>query len=219
MLRHATAPDSTQRSDPGFRGYHSGVGFRNICVALFAVALACVAGGCSKSGGPQGPEGSGVDLSSVPPSQYPLPSATDAARFLNQASFGATEAEVNKLRTYGYSAWLEDQFFMPGRSHEAYINAVSASLPTGQSLDDSHVMNTFWREAATGQDQLRRRVAFALSQIFVVSLQDSTVSEFKRGVASYLDMLGRDRSEEHTSELQSPYDLVCRLLLEKKKNK
>src|SRR5207248_7611391 len=27
-----------------------------------------------------------------------------------------------------------------------------------------------------------------------------------------------DRSEEHTSELQSPYDLVCRLLLEKKKN-
>src|SRR5438094_1606292 len=29
----------------------------------------------------------------------------------------------------------------------------------------------------------------------------------------------RDRSEEHTSELQSPYDLVCRLLLEKKKNR
>src|SRR5207248_11501888 len=28
-----------------------------------------------------------------------------------------------------------------------------------------------------------------------------------------------DRSEEHTSELQSPYDLVCRLLLEKKKKK
>src|SRR5438094_2836883 len=31
-------------------------------------------------------------------------------------------------------------------------------------------------------------------------------------------MMGLDsRSEEHTSELQSPYDLVCRLLLEKKK--
>src|SRR5438094_7268632 len=29
----------------------------------------------------------------------------------------------------------------------------------------------------------------------------------------------RGRSEEHTSELQSPYDLVCRLLLEKKKKK
>src|SRR5437867_10162072 len=30
---------------------------------------------------------------------------------------------------------------------------------------------------------------------------------------------GDARSEEHTSELQSPYDLVCRLLLEKKKKK
>src|SRR5207248_6219848 len=32
-------------------------------------------------------------------------------------------------------------------------------------------------------------------------------------------MASTSRSEEHTSELQSPYDLVCRLLLEKKKNK
>src|SRR5207248_10519625 len=31
------------------------------------------------------------------------------------------------------------------------------------------------------------------------------------------EVRGRRRSEEHTSELQSPYDLVCRLLLEKKK--
>src|SRR5256885_10001158 len=29
--------------------------------------------------------------------------------------------------------------------------------------------------------------------------------------------LSKDRSEEHTSELQSPCNLVCRLLLEKKK--
>src|SRR2546423_9560406 len=115
MLRHATAPDSTQRSDPGFRGYHSGVGFRNICVALFALALAFLAGGCSKSGGPQGPEGSGVDLSSVPPSAYPLPSAADAARFLNQASFGPTEAEANKSRTYGSTPWLADHLFVPSR--------------------------------------------------------------------------------------------------------
>src|SRR5256885_10345849 len=34
---------------------------------------------------------------------------------------------------------------------------------------------------------------------------------------STTDRSGRDRSEEHTSELQSPCNLVCRLLLEKKK--
>src|SRR5260221_11436899 len=121
MLRDAT----TQPLDPASLslGPRTGVSFQHIRAAVFAVALASLVGGCSKSGGPEATQqGSGVDLSSVPPSAYPLPSATDAARFLNQASFGATEAEVNKVRTYGYSAWLEDQFFMPGRSNKAYIN-------------------------------------------------------------------------------------------------
>src|SRR5438094_7446874 len=39
----------------------------------------------------------------------------------------------------------------------------------------------------------------------------------KRGDAGYRGKPAVVRSEEHTSELQSPYDLVCRLLLEKKK--
>src|SRR5207248_2495865 len=43
------------------------------------------------------------------------------------------------------------------------------------------------------------------------------VKDLEKTVAFYRDVLGR--SEEHTSELQSPYDLVCRLLLEKKKKK
>src|SRR5207248_9357000 len=40
-----------------------------------------------------------------------------------------------------------------------------------------------------------------------------------RGLGERAAMADRQRSEEHTSELQSPYDLVCRLLLEKKKHK
>src|SRR5437867_6810009 len=38
-----------------------------------------------------------------------------------------------------------------------------------------------------------------------------------RDAEPHVVLCRRDRSEEHTSELQSPYDLVCRLLLEKKK--
>src|SRR5207248_5481884 len=37
-----------------------------------------------------------------------------------------------------------------------------------------------------------------------------------RSGSGRLSKVARGRSEEHTSELQSPYDLVCRLLLEKK---
>jgi uncharacterized protein (DUF1800 family) len=179
---------------------------RTLGAALIAIALGGMLGACSKSGstsqGDPGLPGSGVDLASVPPSAYPLPGATDAARFLNQASFGANDAEMAKAQQYGYSAILEDQFNMPGRSHEAYINAVTASLPAGSSLSDDHIMQTFWREAATGPDQLKRRVAFALSQIFVISLQDANVQNFRRGVANYMDMIARDAFGNYRQLLQ-----------------
>ena len=175
-------------------------GFRRFSTALLAVALlGSLLAACSKSSVDAGQQGSGVNLANVPPSEYALPTDAEAARFLNQASFGATEAEINKVKTYGYSAWLEDQFFMPRGSHEAYINAVAAQ---GVDVNDGHVMNTFWRLAATGQDQLRQRVAFALSQIFVISLQDTTVAEFHRGVAAYLDMLGRDSFADYRTLLE-----------------
>jgi uncharacterized protein (DUF1800 family) len=166
---------------------------RGLRAALLAAVLAGALAACSDSGWPDSipttPPSSGVDLASVPPSQYSQPTSAEAARFLNQATFGATEAEIDKVRTFGYSAWLEDQFAMPGGTHEAYLNLMIAS---GQSPNDGHVANSFWRLSASGRDPLRRRVAFALSQIFVVSLQDTTVAGYRRGVAAYLDMLGRD---------------------------
>jgi uncharacterized protein (DUF1800 family) len=127
-----------------------------------------------------------------------LPDANEAARFLNQASFGANDVEIAKARQYGYSAILEDQFLMPShRSHEGYINFVGAS-----NLGDEHLMHTFWREAATAQDQLKRRVAFALSQIFVISLENTSLQDFRRGVASYMDMLTRNAFGNYRQLLQ-----------------
>jgi len=171
--------------------------------ALSAVLIAVALGGCGQSDTSQapadpGPQGSGVNLAAVPPSAYPLPNENEAARFLNQASFGANDAELAKVRQYGYSAILEDQFLMPShRTHEGYINTLSAS-----NLGDEHVMHTFWREAATGQDQLKRRVAFALSQIFVISLQDANLQNYRRGVTSYMDMLTRNAFGNYRQLLQ-----------------
>src|SRR5437867_6703204 len=51
------------------------------------------------------------------------------------------------------------------------------------------------------------------------SLHPVSHSDFVERLLDALLALGGRRSEEHTSELQSPYDLVCRLLLEKKKKK
>jgi uncharacterized protein (DUF1800 family) len=167
--------------------------FRVLCAALAAAALGGFIGGCSGGG-----ETSAAQADPVPASAYPLPDANEAVRFLNQASFGANDAQIAKARQYGYSAILEDQFRMPSpRTHEAYLNTQGST-----SLSDEHVMHTFWREAAIGQDQLRRRVAFALSQIFVISLQDANLQNYRRGVASYLDMLTRNAFGNYRQLLQ-----------------
>lgn len=156
----------------------------------------CLGGGGGGGGGDSAPaspttqtQSSTVQLAGVPASGYALPSAFEASRFLHQASFGANTADIDKVQRFGYSAWLEEQFNMSRLSHVAYMDYLRG---VGVTLDDNRVINSFWWQALNGQDQLRQRVAFALSQIFVISLQDATVSEYKRGVASYLEMLGRN---------------------------
>jgi len=119
-----------------------------------------------------------------------LTTEPEASRFLAQASYGADDSSIRDVQRYNYAGWIQRQFAIPPRNaHQAYINSVSAS---GNDPNQSHVQHTFWKEAASAPDQLRQKVAFALSQIFVISMRDSEVGGYERGVASYLDMLGRE---------------------------
>ena len=120
-------------------------------------------------------------------------SAAEASRFLAQASFGPVPADIDRLTALGYRAWIDEQFGKPAASHranwegaDAAIKAADATRTAGQD----EVLNSFWKQAVTGEDQLRQRVAFALSQIFVISMQDSGVADNPRAVAAYLDLLG-----------------------------
>ncbi len=61
---------------------------------------------------------------------------------------------------------------------------------TGGSVGSGQVYESFWQQAVSGPDALRQRMAYALSQIFVVSMTDTTVAQYPRGVASWLDLLG-----------------------------
>lgn len=118
----------------------------------------------------------------------------EAARFLTQATFGPTPAAVGHLQQIGYEAWLDEQFSepLPTLGHQAYWdqrNKVLREQNNQASTDE--VTASFWRLALTSKDQLRQRIAFALSEIFVVSLADNC-GDIKgaRGVANFLDMLG-----------------------------
>ena len=130
-----------------------------------------------------------------PPADLPA-SRAEAARFLTQATFGPTAAEVDRVMALGYRGWIDDQLARPASSNRAFWEtqdaAVKAADPTNTSatIGQDGVYNAFWRHAVSGDDQLRQRMAYALSQIFVISLQDGNVGNEPRAVAHYLDMLG-----------------------------
>jgi uncharacterized protein (DUF1800 family) len=123
-------------------------------------------------------------------------SPAEAARFLTQATFGPTQQSVGELTDLGYRAWLNNQFSLPlpAKSYVAYNderNAAWMARNAGSRAGSGDILNHFWRNAITGQDQLRQRVAFALSEIFVVSFNDKCGDQNSRGMADYYDMLGR----------------------------
>jgi uncharacterized protein (DUF1800 family) len=114
----------------------------------------------------------------------------DTARFLGQGTFGGNSADIAALRGTDYAAWFETQFSAPRYSHTAYLDAEAARLAPGATLNNSHVVASFWKGVGSAPDTLRQRLVFALSQIFVISMVDAAVADFDRGVGNYMDMLG-----------------------------
>ena len=149
---------------------------RKVCLsAMAALALAA----CSARTG-SGPP-------TVAPPSAP-PTAAEAARFLTQASFGATDASISAVRAAGYSEWIAQQMAMPvSGSHLTFMQERRA-LPGAPNPSANEFYGSFWQQAATGPDQLRQRVKLALSEIFVISVVDPNVDPL--GAASFYDMLG-----------------------------
>jgi uncharacterized protein (DUF1800 family) len=114
----------------------------------------------------------------------------DAVRFLSQSAWGATKADTDAVRALGYDGWISDQFNTASiDTHVAYVQRMG---PIGCNPCDSTGINafmeSFWRQAVLGQDQLRQRTAWALSQIFVTSQVNSGLDD-PLAHASYYDML------------------------------
>jgi uncharacterized protein (DUF1800 family) len=132
----------------------------------------------------------------------------DAVRFLQHATFGPTfggagqPASVTHVVQVGFDAWLNEQFGAPPTNANG---SDYADLPFVTDLVDPSCDTTcrrdnysmyplqkeFYENAIEGSDQLRQRVAFALSQIFVVSAQEATLNKGS-WMTPYLQLLDRD---------------------------
>lgn len=117
-----------------------------------------------------------------------------ASRFLAQATFGPTSDTIAELRQmgYNYSAWIDAQAAKPQtKALDILSNARLASLIPVAS-DRAQNRRTRTQVMLTGADQLRQRVAYALSQIVVISDAETAIFNGSDGSSSYWDMLARN---------------------------
>ena len=120
-------------------------------------------------------------------------SANEAARFLLQAQFSASDAEIAAVRSKGYKTWLTEQF-------------AASTTQTGFSWLDARgygqVESVFhyydhtysgdymiWRQLMTSSDAVRKRCALALSEFFVVSLNSLNLCWRCHAIAAWWDLL------------------------------
>jgi len=129
---------------------------------------------------------------------------SDAVRFLTQATFGATYDEITHLRDIGYQGWFNEQFTAPASTETQYLDWVASTFPDEYLSDDTRV--EIWTINSVGTpdpsrggypnnaptDQLRQRVAFALSELFVVSNSNGTLAYEPWALASFYDLLAAD---------------------------
>ena len=105
----------------------------------------------------------------------------EAAKFLRRATFGPTEQSIQRLRELGYTGWIAEQMQKPA----------TFMLPVTRKHNPprwSEHVNSWLVNATNADDQLRQRVAFALSQFFVVSDQGG-LGDQQAALSNYYDLL------------------------------
>ena len=161
--------------------------------------------------------GSGTSATSPSSTSAPTPSvdAADAARLLEQATFGVTAVDIAHVQSVGIDTYISEQFaYVPtqytGYSYTPHTAPVTckgdgsnppdaASLCARAQYSPFQVQRDFFTHALNNPDQLRQRVALALSQIMVVS----SVEIYEAyGLADYENVLLRDALGNYRTLLQ-----------------
>jgi uncharacterized protein (DUF1800 family) len=171
--------------------------------ATTSVSLAALAAAVAACGGSDNTDTSGdtppVGKAPPPPPGSPPPpppppasvklTALESSRLMAQATFGADRAEIDRAAAMGTSAWLDEQFAMPRtQSHVDWLRAQGVEVFDNR-FSSGQIDYSLWRKFLSSPDQLRQRMVYALSQIFVVSTDamDGYWPQFS--LASYVDLL------------------------------
>ncbi len=199
----------------------SAVGASTIALTTLASAAlaACGGGGDTAPDTSTTPPNGGVDPSGLV--NIGALSVKDAWRFLNQATMGPTASDIAYVQRNGYDAWLNAQFSMPKTDFNAaymvmWNKALAQTRLENPGFTEAEVQkktgpwvefvrSTWWKSAITGKDQLRQRVAFALSEIVVTSFANQQLGERPKSMAGWADLLHKHAFGNYRKFL---YDVV-----------
>lgn len=123
-----------------------------------------------------------------------LPNENAASRFLSQATLGYNQSDINVVTMLGYEGWIEQQLSMPGiftleNKIRAYHKVVKDSTNTPTAGAGSRLWRyAWWQYHMTSQDALRQKIAYALSQMMVIS-EFSDFGGNAYAMGSYYDVL------------------------------
>jgi uncharacterized protein (DUF1800 family) len=137
------------------------------------------------------------------PAPAPVISERQAARFLFQASMGASREQIAAVRKLGYAAWIDQQFAMPTSvSRWDWLVSKGFNATTFKNSEAGFDAAT-WRKMITSPDTLRQRVTLALSEITVAAISGLVGSGWRAfSAAHYLDLLEANAFGNYRTLLQ-----------------
>lgn len=165
-------------------------------LAAATLLTACGGGGGASNGS------DGGTTSAVPPTAVESIANAQAARFLAQASMGATREQMARVQAVGYSKWLDEQMAMPAtQSRWDWLMAKGFNAIDNKN-NQAGIDSALWVKLIASPDTLRQRVTLALSEIVVASLDGFTGSWRAFTGAAYMDILEANAFGNYRTLLQ-----------------
>ncbi|WP_246616501.1 DUF1800 domain-containing protein [Thaumasiovibrio subtropicus] len=162
---------------------------KSVYAVSLSLLIACGGGGSDSggSGSGSGDNGGGGSIGGEPVQPTVL-SQNQRYDLLYRATFGPRPDSYQQLAEQGYEAWLEQQFSLPTSSHYARVNEYPL-LGDAETYNQSDRAAVWWDLVINAPDQLRQRVAFALSEVFVISRYGANLGSRPLEMMHYYDML------------------------------
>ncbi len=164
---------------------------------LSFLIVSCGGGGSSNSVTPPTPPAPTGPPQPPPPPPGPNDAELKAASaFASRTTFGMPYEGIVEIAEKRHEAWLDEQLAMEPTSHLEFADELVRRRDAGEfkPADDGILLTitfwrgTWWNRAMTAPDQVQQRIAYALSQIFVVSDID-ILRDNPPALTSYMDTL------------------------------